>query len=432
MQRLLLLGLNHTTAPLDVREKLALPAERQRQAVEAFRRRFPGCEIVLLSTCNRVELYAARAVHEHPRAEELIDFLADFQQVPTAAFREHVYEKADRAVIEHLFSVASSLDSMVLGETQIIGQVRDAYDCSLKLSAAGAMLNPLFQRAIAVGKQVMTGTSLAEGRLSVARVAVDHARQVFETFGDKTVLAIGAGKMAVTVLKHFAELKPGKLLICNRDPQKAAGLAGVYGGEAVPFENLSAHLVQADVVISSTGAPHAIITADQFQALRKRRKYRPIFMIDIAVPRDIDPGVGEIDGVFLYNVDDLQQVVASTLAARKDAIDAARAIVTRSVDEFLIWHRAREMGPVIDQLFKRSHALASEEVARIVGKLPNISAEERQHLEELGRRIVNKLLHDPVKTLREADAAHAPGGQYLHAIQKLFQLKDPDEEGRDG
>ena len=432
MQRLLLLGLNHTTAPLDVREKLALAPDRHRDAIAAFRERFGECEVVLLSTCNRVELYAARAVHGHPRAEELVSFLAEFQNVPADSFRDHVYEKSDRAVIEHLFAVASSLDSMVLGETQILGQVRNAYDASVQSTAAGPMLNPLFQRAIAVGKQVMTTTTLNEGRLSVASVAVEHAKDVFETFTDKTVLAIGAGKMAVTVLKHFAELKPGKLLIANRDASKAAGLAGRFNGQAVPFEKLDDHLVQADVVISSTGAPQAIITAAQFQAMRKRRKYRPIFMIDIAVPRDIEPAVGEIDGVFLYNVDDLQQVVAGTLASRKDAIDAARGIVAKSVDDFLTWHRTREMGPVIDQLFKRSHALASEEVARTLGKLPNVSPEERQHLEDLARRIVNKLLHDPIKTLRDADAAHSPSGQYLHAMQKLFQLKDdPESEDAD-
>lgn len=427
MQKLLLLGLNHTTAPIEVREKLALNADRHREAIAAFRQRFGDSEVVLLSTCNRVELYAAREVHGHPRPDELVAFLAEFQQVPPDAFREHVYHKTDRAVVEHLFAVASSLDSMVLGETQILGQVRGAYDTSVKLTATGPTLNPLFQRAIAVGKQVMTGTTLNEGRLSVASVAVDHARQVFETFADKTVLAIGAGKMASAVLKHFAALQPGRLLICNRDPQKAAALAAAHGGTAVPFEALDDHLIAADVVISSTGAPHAVITAARFNGLRKKRKYRPIFMIDIAVPRDVEPAIADIDGVFLYNVDDLQQVVAATLASRTGAIDAARGIVSKSVDDFLAWHRTRELGPMIDQLFQKSHALAAEEVARVVGKLPNVSAEERQHLEDLARRIVNKLLHDPIKTLREADGVHpssGAGGPYVHAMQKLFQLKD--------
>jgi glutamyl-tRNA reductase len=428
MHRLLLLGLNHTTAPLAVREKLAMSAERHRELIVAFKERFAEAEAVLLSTCNRVELYAARATRGHPRTAEMLAFLAEFQNVPAAEFSAHVYEKAERAAIEHLFAVASSLDSMVLGETQILGQVRAAYDVSAKLSAAGAVLNPLFQRAIAVGKAVMNGTSLAEGRLSVASVAVDHAKQIFETFTDKTLLCVGAGKMATAVMQHFAALKPARLLICNRDPAKAEALAARFGGTAVPFDRLHDHLVAADIVISSTGSAMPIITRQQFDSLRRPRRGRPIVLIDIAVPRDIEAAVGELDNVYLYNVDDLQQVVAGTLASRKDAIDAARAIVTRSVDEFLVWHRTRELGPVIDQLYKRSHELAREELDRTIGKLPNVSAEERQHLEELTRRIVNKLLHDPIKTLRETNPAHGPGGQYVHAMQKLFHLADEPQD----
>ncbi len=427
MHRLLLLGLNHTTAPLEVREKWALSADRQQQAIAAFRERFAGAEAVLLSTCNRVEFYAARAPHGGPTADEMLTFLAEFQQLRADAFRPHLYEKSDRAVVEHLFSVTSSLDSMVLGETQILGQVRGAYELSAKLSGAGKMLNPLFQRAIAVGKQVMSDTALSEGRLSVASVAVDHAKQIFETFADKVLLCIGAGEMAEAVLQNFYSLQPGRVLICNRDGVKAAGLAERFGGLPVPFDTLSEHLVAADIVISSTGSTLPIITQKQFKSLRRQRRGRPIVLIDIAVPRDIEPGVGELDNVYLYNIDDLQQVVSGTLASRRDAIDAAKLIVTKGVEEFLIWHRTREMGPVIDQLFKRSHELASEEVARTIGKLPNISEDEKHHLEDLARRIVNKLLHDPIKTLRESNTSHGLPGGYAHAMQKLFQLKDEND-----
>ncbi|CAN5375808.1 glutamyl-tRNA reductase [soil metagenome] len=428
MQRLLLIGLNHTTAPLAVRERFALTADRHREAIAAFRESFGQAEAVLLCTCNRVELYAARVTHGRPRTEEMLAFLAQFQQVPLDQITAHVYQKTDRSVVEHLFGVASSLDSMVLGETQILGQVRAAYDTSAQLSAAGTMLNPLFQRAIAVGKQVMHGTALAEGRLSVASVAVDHARQIFETFSDKTVLSIGAGKMATNVLQNFALLKPRDLLICNRDPAKASALADRFGGTAVPFEKLSDHLVAADIVISSTGATQPIITRKQFDSLRRRRRFRPIVLIDIAVPRDIEAGVGELDNVYLYNIDDLQQVVAGTLASRQDAIAAARSIVDKSVEEFLVWHRTRAAGPVIDQLYKQSHELAREELERTLHKLPNVSAEERAHLEDLARRIVNKLLHDPIKTLRDGSTSHAPASQYLHAMQKLFHLPElPDD-----
>ena len=426
MDRLLLLGLNHTTAPLEVRERLAFNAQQRLAALSQFKGRFGECELVVLSTCNRVEFYAARAVHGHPRAEELIEFIAGFHELPGAQFSSHLYQKADRDLVSHLFHVASSLDSMVLGETQILGQVREAYDASTQIGAAGPLLNPLFQKAIAVGKQVMHETSLAEGRLSVASVAVDYARGIFDHFNDKTVLSIGAGKMAKLVLRHFKTLNPRKLLVCNRDPEKAASLAAEFGGEPAPFDRLNDQLVAADIVLSSTGAPHPIITKAQFESLRKRRRYRPIFLIDIAVPRDVEPAVGEIEGVYLYNLDDLQEVVSKTQSQRKDVIEAARSIVAQHVDSFVLWHRQRQLGPAIKRLYDRYHAIAQEELARTLNKLPNMSEPERSHLEELSRRIVNKLLHDPVQILRQADASHVPAAQYLHALEKLFAL-DPEE-----
>jgi glutamyl-tRNA reductase len=422
MQRLLLLGLNHTTAPLEVREKLAFNAQQRLEALARFRERFADSEAVLVSTCNRVELYAAREVHGHPRVEEMIEFLAQCHGLDPQAFADHVYQKSDREVVEHLFAVTSSLDSMVLGETQIIGQVREAYDVAVTAQTAAASLNPLFQRAIAVGKQVMHETALAEGRLSVASVAVDYARNIFESFKDKTILSIGAGKMAALVLQGFAGLSPGRLLVCNRNPEKATELASRFNGQAVAFENLSDHLVAADVVMTSTGAAHPIITRNQFESLLRQRRYRPVFLIDIAVPRDIEASVGKLDNVYLYNLDDLQEVVSRTQAQRKDAIAAARAIVDRQVEDYAAWHRQRELGPAIHQLYNRYHRVAQEELARTLNKLPNISPAEKAHLEDLARRIVNKLLHDPVQVLRRSDSLHLPAGQYLHALEKLFQL----------
>jgi glutamyl-tRNA reductase len=427
MQRLLLLGLNHTTAPLEVREKLAFNAQQARDAMSAFRSHFDESEAVLLSTCNRVELYVARAVHGHPRVDEMVAFLAAFHNFPAEQFRAHLYEKLERDVIAHLFTVVSSLDSMVLGETQILGQVRNAYDAAREVSAAGALLNPLFQRALAVGKQVMTQTSLNEGRVSVASVAVDYARKIFDHFNDKTVLSIGAGEIAQLVLQHFAKLAPGKLLVCNRDPNKAQELASEFNGTAAALEQLAQHLVAADIVITSTGAPHHIITRQMFEPLLKQRRYRPIFIIDLAVPRDVEASVGDLENVYLYNIDDLQQVVSTTQSQRTDAIDSAKAIVTRQVDEFLVWHRTREMGPAIDRLYKRYHALAQEELNRTLNKLPQIGDAEKDHLAELTRRIVNKLLHDPITALRSGGDQHTSAAAYLHALEKLFALNDDSE-----
>ncbi len=362
----------------------------------------------------------------------MVDFLANVRSISAAEFRAHLYHKAERGVVEHLFSVASSLDSMVVGETQILGQVRAAYDAARERGSTGPVLNPLFQRASAVGKQVMTETSIGEGRLSVASVAVDHAGRIFDHFNDKTVLCIGAGKMTSLVVRSFAALKPKRLLCCNRDPAKAQKLAQQFGGEAVPFERLDDHLIAADIVVSSTGSPRPIITRGRFETLLKQRRYRPVFLIDIALPRDVEAGVGELENVYLYNLDDLQQAVSATQSQRTESVDAARAIVVKHVDGFLAWHRAREMGPFIERLSQRYHQLAREELDRTLAKLGDVSDAEKAHLEELTRRIVNKLLHDPIAALRHGDSPHATPTAYLHAVEKLFHLSDaPDPDARD-
>src|SRR5256714_11930822 len=232
MHRLLVVGLNHTTAPLAVRETLVFDEQQAADALRKLREKFPEAEAVLLSTCNRVEMYVSRSVHGHPREEEMIEFLAGYHGLPPAKVAGHFYRKADKIAAGHLFAVASSLDSMVLGETQIVGQVRQAYDIAREIGAAGAILNPLFQRALAIAKRVMSETSLAEGRLSVASVAVEYARRIFDSFNDKTVLCIGAGKMGSLVLQGFAALSPGKLLLANRDPAKADALAAQFHGQA--------------------------------------------------------------------------------------------------------------------------------------------------------------------------------------------------------
>jgi len=433
MQRLVLLGLNHATAPLPMREKLAFTPEQRRAALIALRERYPEAEAVLISTCNRVELYAARPVHGSPNPQEIVQFLCSFHGLPAADFQPHLYHKAERDVVEHLFSVTSSLDSMVVGETQILGQVRDAYEAAREAGSAGATLNPLFQRATAVAKQVMSETAIAEGHISIASVAVDCAKRIFDQFGNKIVLSIGAGKMSTLVLRGFADLHPKRLMICNRDQSKAAILAEKFSGEACAFESLDDHLVAADIVVSGTGSTRPIITRQRFESLLKQRRYRPIFLIDIALPRDIEASVGKLENVYLYNIDDLQQVVSNTRTHRGESVEQAKKIVAEQVERYLEWNRTREMGPMIDQLYKKHHELAREELDRTLAKLPGLSVNDRAQLEDLARRIVNKMLHDPIKSLRESGTTHAGGMPYLHAIQKLFQLnvEDADEEQHD-
>ncbi|MGA2497150.1 MAG: glutamyl-tRNA reductase [Tepidisphaeraceae bacterium] len=426
MQRLLLVGLNHTTAPLEIREKLVFSGQQRNLALQAFRQEFHEAEAVLLSTCNRVELYVGRALHSHPRDDEMIEFLAAYHGLPAAEVLPHFYRKTGTDVVTHLFSVAASLDSMVLGETQIIGQVRDAYEIAQRESAVAGILNPLFQRAIGVGKQVISQTSLAEGHVSVASVAVDYAKRIFDHFADKAVLSIGAGKMATLVLQSFQILKPGKLLVCNRDSFKAAELAARFAGTPVAYDDLAKHLVSADVVITSTGAPRAIITREMFEPIHRQRRYRPVFLIDIALPRNIDPAVGDMENVYLYNIDDLQQVVSSAHSLRASAVTAAREIIGKQVEEFLSSQRSRQLGPLIETLYQRYHDMAMEEVSRTVRKLGQGGNGERERLEELARRIVNKLLHDPVKMIRNAEGLDSPADQSMHLIEKLFGLAEPE------
>ena len=419
MQRLIMVGMNHATAPLPIREKCAFSAEQRQLALAKFAETYPEAETVLVSTCNRVELYASRPVHSRPRLEDLVAFIADFHGLDVSELSPHIYERANRDVVEHLFTVASSLDSLVVGETQILGQIREAYELSQKADAGSSLLHPLFQRAIAAAREVMAKTGITEGRRSIASIAVEYARQIFETFNDKTVMSIGAGKMSTLALQHFSELHVKRLIVCNRDLGKAEALAGTFGGEAAPLETLLDHLAEADIVISSTGSQLPIITTAMFQQVMKRRRWRPVFLLDIALPRDVGEGVGELENVYLYNIDDLQQVAAATDSNRKVSVEAARAMVLKQVDDFVSWHTAREVGPLIEELFAKSHGIAKEEVQRTLNKLPDITPEQRQQVEEMARRIVNKLLNDPVRAVRDSGIG---SGVFVRTVAKMFKL----------
>lgn len=425
MQRLVIAGLNHATAPLAVREKLAFGPQRLGAALTAFTAQWPGAEAVLLSTCNRTELYVARAVHEHPRSDEMVAFLAALQGLAAADVAPFFYHKEDRQAVEHLFAVASSLDSMVIGETQILGQVREACEAACAAGCARGVLTPLFQRAVAAARDVMGATGLAEGRISVASVAVQYAQRIFDSFADKTVVAVGAGRMGALVLEHLHGLRPGAMIVCNRDMRKAETLAARFGGRAEPLAELRRALVLADVVVSSTGSDEPIITREMFAGLLHERRYRPVFIIDIALPRDVEPEVGEIENVYLYNIDDLQRVVSQTHSRRAAAVEQARSILAKHVEDFAAWSRARQIGPFIESLYGFYHDVAAREAERTFSRLSSGSEADRALLIEMGRRIVNKVLHEPVRRLRSADALSPAGAQQLAAMQSLLA---PDGE----
>jgi glutamyl-tRNA reductase len=438
--RLLVVGLNHRTAPIELRETVAFTPAQALEATRAFYEKFPKAELVILSTCNRVELYMARPVSTEPSLEGVAAFLAEYHKLTPEQLQGHLYHHEDRAMIEHLFAVASSLDSMVVGETQILSQVKHAYlhgvDPKKGFSGGGVgkVLHALFQRALAAAKDVHDTTALSSGHLSVASVAVDLAASVFDRFDDKTVLCVGAGKMATLMLKHLAGLKPRQLLITNRSPERAQALAAQFstnggaGGGAVarPFDQLDSLLVEADILLTSTGATEPIITADRFKAVLKPRRYRPIVMVDIAVPRDIEPVVAGLSNVFLYNIDDLQEVAAGNRGKRDQEIAAAREVLKSHVDEFLRWSAARDVGPLVKALYAQANALAHAELDLHLARHPDLDEDHRADLERLAHRLVQKLLHAPVTQLTtRAETTARP--MLAEALRKLFEISDTPE-----
>jgi glutamyl-tRNA reductase len=419
--RLLVIGLNHRTAPLDLRETVAFTPAQAEEATDRFRARFPQAELVILSTCNRVEFYIARPISSEPLVEHLAEFIGEFHRVPARQLRDHLYHHEDLAMVRHLFSVASSLDSMVVGETQILSQVKHAYQHGCNAGGVNKVMHALFQRALAAAKEVHEKTSLSSGRLSVASVAVDLSASVFDRFDDKTVVSIGAGKMATLMLQHMADLKPRKLLVTNRSAARAEALAARFQGEPRPYEALDQLLAEADILLTSTGAAEPIVTEARFRSLLKARRYRPIVMVDIAVPRDIEPSVGALSNVYLYNIDDLQEVAARNRGKRDQEIAASRALLDQHVQEFLRWFAARDVGPVVKALYEQAHATARAELDSYLAKNPQLSPEQSAELEKMTHRLVGKLLHGPVTNLTaQTEATARP--MLTAALKKLFNL----------
>lgn len=417
------IGCNFRTAPVEIREKLAFDPAKQEWAVSELAARF-GAEVVLLSTCNRVEVYLARGLEEQPFDLELgAEFLAECHNLPGRLVGEHLYEFVNEAAVRHLFRVAASLDSLIVGEGQIAGQVKQAFELSRKLGCTGSLLNPLFQHALASAKRVRTETGIAHGHVSVSSVAVDYVRQVFDHFADKTVLVIGAGKMARLTLKHLQALAPGRILVTNRSPQKAVEVATACGGKPVPWDRLDDALIEADIVLSTTGASEPIMPRARFNSRVLPRRNGTMVILDIAVPRDFDPAIHDGDQVCLFNIDDLTRIREQTIARRQRHIAPAEAIIDSEVKRFLEEWNRRRSGPVIGQLTAELDKLRSEVVNQLLPKLNGkITQEERKLIEYHFRLFQNKLLHGPIAALQEA-SREGQSGTLLEALKKLFRLE---------
>ena len=418
------IGCNVSSAAVELRERLVFDDAKTTRALAELNARF-AAEAVILGTCNRVEIYISRtdtvaALHIPLMAE----FLAEIHGVPANVIAPHLYEHADAAAAQHLFRVAAGLDSVVVGEGQIAGQVKDAYESAQKLTSTGPLLNALFPAALRVSKRVRSETGIAHGHVSVSSAAVDFVRQVFNTFTDKTVLVIGAGKMGRLTLNHLAELKPAAILVTNRNPEKAAASAKDCGGRVVPWDQLDDALVQADIVLSTTGAPEYIVPRRRFdEKVRRRRAGRPLIIFDMAVPRDFDPAIHDGDAVSVFNVDDLASVADQRMAERRRHLPAAEAIIEAEVRKFVAEWNKRENGPVIGQLRAEVDKLRDEILGPLLAKMNGkLTDADKAYIEGAFRLFQNRLLHGPTAALHEASRDGHSGG-LREALMKLFGLK---------
>ncbi|MBK1734041.1 glutamyl-tRNA reductase [Halorhodospira abdelmalekii] len=408
------IGLNHESAPVAVRESLAFNAETLHDALQAAKTETGAEEIAILSTCNRTEVYV-RLSHTDP--EVVIGWLARHQRVDLRKIRPHLYVRRSTEAMRHLMRVSAGLDSLVLGEPQILGQVKDAYQKASTAGSLGAVLDRLFQHAFAVAKQVRTDTDIGSNPISVAFAAVTMAKQIFDDFPKRTAMLIGAGETIELVARHLSQNGIGRVLVANRNVERAKRLAEAHEGEAMGLSDLSRRLGEADIVVASTGSPLPILGKGTVERAIRQRRHRPMFMLDLAVPRDIEPEAGEMDDVYLYTVDDLREVVAENMRSRREAAQQAEAIVERQVGHYLQWRRARDAGEAIRTFRERARSYARASRAQAARRLQR-GDDPQEVIEWLTHTLTRRLIHAPTVGLRAA-AATGERTRIQHALQTL-------------
>jgi glutamyl-tRNA reductase len=423
---LLVVGLNHKTAPIEIRECLAFPEDKLEDALSRVHGLSSVKENMIVSTCNRVEVYAATRETEKAILD-LKEFLSRYHGIPLKEFETRLYVHAGEEAVRHIFRVASSLDSMVLGEPQILGQIKDAYDLSQQVKTSGLVLHRLLHRAFHVAKRVRTETKIVIGAISISSVAVELAEKIFGSLQKKTVLLIGAGEMVELAARHLVSVGVDKILVTNRTHERAVSLAQEFRGEAIPFEDMAQGLRRADIVISATNSPQALIRYDQITKVIKDRRQKPIFFIDIADPRDIETKVGDIENVYLYNIDDLQKVANENMKDREIEAHKAEAIVQNEVLKFVNWYRSLDVTPTIVALRKKFEEIRKKELEKTLSLHPNLSDKEKKSLEALTSAIINKILHTPIALLKQTDE-EAMADLYLDALHALFGLPEKSLE----
>lgn len=420
-------GLSHKTAPVSIRETVAFAPDHIGAALAQLKQIPCIAEVVVVSTCNRVEIYAA-ADQGVQGCEAVREFIARYHNLDASSLAKHLYVHQGDAAVRHMFRVAASLDSMVVGEPQILGQIKDAYAYAVEHQSVGLIMNRFLHKAFSVAKRVRTETNIAGNAVSVAFAAVELARKIFDTIEGKTVMLLGAGEMCELAARHFVNNGVKEVLVANRTFSRAEALAQEFSGRAVLFNNFADHLHQVDIVLSSTGATNFIIHPEEVQQALRQRKQKPMFFIDIAVPRDIDPRVNNVGNVYLYDVDDLQGIVKSNMDERQKEAIAAEAIVEQELLQFNSWVNSLEVVPTIVALRQKMERLRRREVEKTLGQIKNLDAQGRKAIETMSQALVNKILHQPTAGLKRAqkDAGAQP---YVEALQELFELETEAPQG---
>lgn len=418
---ILVIGLSHKTAPVEIREKISFSEKALPDALHKLRQYPSVKEGAILSTCNRVEVYSVVKDLEDGTAQ-VKKFFSDFHDsVNPKEITPHLYVYSAEDAVRHIFRVASSLDSMVVGEPQILGQIKDAFEYSLSNEATGVILNRLFKKAISVAKMIRTETGIAESAVSVSYTAVELAKKIFEHLEDKAVMLVGAGEMSELAAKHLKNNGVKNVMVSTRTYQRAIKLAKEFNGKATKFEDFPSEMVNADIVICSTGAPHYLIRYDMVEQIIHQRRNRPVFFIDISVPRNIDPDINKIDNVYLYDIDDLQSVVEANRKEREKEGEKAEEIIRAEVSTFSNWFKTLEVVPTIVALKEKMEDIRKAELEKTISKLKNVTNEEKKSIENMASAIVNKIIHTPLIALKQ-ETNSDDGALYIETIRKLFNL----------
>lgn len=422
--KLQVVGCSHHTSSVAVRERLAFDKEQARDALKAFSDRFPAASGVILSTCNRVELYSAcETVEKAPTHQELVEFLAGYHGLNSIEIFSELFERTGEDAVRHLFAVASGLDSMVVGEAQILAQVKQAHHLAREVDQIGP-LDLVFQNALRVAKRIATETAIQQGRVSIPSVAVsEFARSVFESFADKVTLVIGAGEMAEETLIYLQQEGVQDLRVVNRNLERAEDLAKRFNGLACPWERLDELLVECDLVVTATGAAQPIVTVDRFRRIEAERRERPIFVLDLAVPRDFEPRIAQLQNVYLYSIDDLKQVCEENRRQREKEWPKAERILEEETRKFVHELHRRETGSTIQRFKSQAEETKVRELERLMAKLERLDPEAKAEIGKAFDRLVNKILHPPLQSLKEEAESGTPH-TLLAALRRLFQIKD--------